>query len=561
MSQLGVEQKVARLAAAGASFVTIIVLTGNVSDPVNTPKFFLLGSFAVALLTMTFMQGKKFAVPKLTLGFNIVLIFFVFWSLISAIFSESPWVQNLYGVYGRNTGLLTYTFLAIWAYVMSRFVNRNSVRLIIKGFLLAGLVNVIYSAWVIAFGDFISWNNPYKAILGTFGNPNFISSFLGIFLTVIAALFVKVNKPLKLAGLALTPIVIFELLKADSLQGIVVAIVGVWLVSSYWIFQSVRNKAVGYLYFGAGLLLGGFGLLGITGSGPLVRVMAQPTVALREQYWFAAWKMGISHPVVGVGMDSYGDWYRRMRGAGALVNPGPNTVTNVSHNVFLDLLAFGGFPLLVSYLALTLLALVSIVVIIKKRQGYDPVFAAIAVIWATYQLQSLISINQIGLAIWGWITSGLLVGYSSMDSVEFSPKFITKNKNKESSNFFSPGIRGFIGLVAGALIAVPPLSSDMKWMAALKAQSVESLEESLAGNYLSPLNSARLAQATQTLERSGLNDLAIKYARIGVEFNPNYDDAWETLYYMKLATPGEKNNARRMLIMLDPLNPEWKNLP
>jgi hypothetical protein len=70
----------------------------------------------------------------------------------------------------------------------------------------------------------------------------------------------------------------------------------------------------------------------------------------------------------------------------------------------------------------------------------------------------------------------------------------------------------------------------------------------------------RLAQAAQTLERSGLNDLAIKYARLGVEFNPNYDDAWETLYYLKNSTAAERINAREQLIFLDPLNPEWKKL-
>jgi O-antigen ligase len=545
----------------GASLVTIIVLTGNVSDPVNAPKFFILGTFAVALLAMTFKQDRALDFRSLSSAYSAVLGFFVFWSLIAAIFSDSPLVQNVYGVYGRNTGLLTYTFLAIWAFAMSRLQKRDSIRQVVIGFLFAGLVNVIYCAWVIAFGDFIGWNNPYKAILGTFGNPNFISSFLGILLTVVVSISLKADKKLKLASAALIPIIIFELLKADSLQGIVIAVAGFWFVTSYWLLTTLKRRFVAYMYFVAGLTLGGLGVLGISGSGPLVRIMAQPTVALREQYWYAAWKMGINHPLLGVGMDSYGDWYRRMRGAGALIIPGPNVVTNVAHNVYLDIFAFGGFPLLLSYLALTLIGLIAIVLIIRKRQGYDPIFAAVAAIWATYQMQSLISINQIGLVVWGWVATGLLVGYSKLEFVETTVKAQTKNGKLNNANSFSTGIRGFIGLVIGALIAVPPLSADMKWMTALKAQNVESLEKSLTGDYLTPLNSLRLAQAAQTLERSGLNELAIKYARMGVEFNSNYDDAWETLYYMKLTTPEEKVKARKKLITLDPLNPEWKNLP
>jgi hypothetical protein len=31
--------------------------------------------------------------------------------------------------------------------------------------------------------------------------------------------------------------------------------------------------------------------------------------------------------------------------------------------------------------------------------------------WTCYQVQSLISINQVGLALWGWILTGALIAY------------------------------------------------------------------------------------------------------------------------------------------------------
>jgi hypothetical protein len=58
--------------------------------------------------------------------------------------------------------------------------------------------------------------------------------------------------------------------------------------------------------------------------------------------------MGNSHPLTGVGMDSYGDWYRRSRDAQALILPGPNTTTNAAHNVFIDVFAYGGYPLFIA---------------------------------------------------------------------------------------------------------------------------------------------------------------------------------------------------------------------
>ncbi|ASY14024.1 O-antigen ligase-like protein [Candidatus Planktophila dulcis] len=561
MRQLNAERSTARLAAIGAPLVTILVLTGSVSDPVNTPKLFLLGSLAFGLLAMWTANKENFHGPSLKSPFTVVVFIFIGWSTVAALKSESPFSQNFYGVYGRNTGLLAYTSLAICALVLSRLKHLSSVEVITRGFLFAGIVNVIYCAWVGIFGDFIGWNNPYKAILGTFGNPNFISSFLGMFLTAASAFFVTLNKRLKLAYFILAPILIWELLEANSLQGIVVAVVGVWLISSYWLYANFMKKLYATLFFAAGLGIGGLGLLGVIGKGPLLAAMAQPTVALREQYWFAAWRMGTNHPIFGVGLDTYGDWYRRMRGEGALINPGPNVVTNVAHNVYLDFLASGGFPLLASYVAITLIGGLSIIKVLRRRESFNPYFGAIAGLWATYHLQSLISINQIGLAIWGWIATGLLVSYSKIKSAELSSNMKAKSVKSENSQAFSPGIRGYVGLVVGALIAIPPLSADIKWMTALKAQNVESLEKSLAGNYFTPLSSMRLAQAAQTLERSGLSDLAIKYARIGIIHNPNYDDAWETIYYMKLATTEEKAMARQKLIELDPLNGEWKELP
>jgi hypothetical protein len=77
---------------------------------------------------------------------------------------------------------------------------------------------------------------------------------------------------------------------------------------------------------------------------------------------------------------------------------------------------------------------------------------------------------------------------------------------------------------------------------------------------MSPKNSYTLASAVQLLENSKLPDLAIKYARDGVAFNPNFLDAWKMLYYATRSTPFEKAKAKSEMIRLDPLNPEWKKL-
>jgi hypothetical protein len=92
------------------------------------------------------------------------------------------------------------------------------------------------------------------------------------------------------------------------------------------------------------------------------------------------------------------------------------------------------------------------------------------------------------------------------------------------------------------------------------SRQVENVEPALRGEYLSPISSYRLAEAVQLLENSKLPDLAIKYARIGVKFNPDYFEAWRFLYYATNSTADEKIEAKNQLMRLDPLNPAWKEL-
>ena len=122
-------------------------------------------------------------------------------------------------------------------------------------------------------------------------------------------------------------------------------------------------------------------------------------------------------------------------------------------------------------------------------------------------------------------------------------------------------MRAFLGLIVGILISIPPFTADVSYQTALNARSAASMEKALVSNYFKPTDSYRLANTVQVFEKSNLPELARKYAQIGVEFNPDYTDAWKMLYYVTGATKEEKVMAKTELIRLDPLNPAWKELP
>jgi hypothetical protein len=265
--------------------------------------------------------------------------------------------------------------------------------------------------------------------------------------------------------------------------------------------------------------------------------------------------MGKANPLTGVGMDSYGNYYRQFRPDRALTDtPGVATVTNAAHNVVIDFFAYGGYPLLLSYLAVIGLGFWAILRVTLRARAYDGVFVALAVTFLTYQLQSIISINQVGLAIWGWVLVGALIAYE-YTTRPASEEPAKKKVAKQKELIFSPQLVGGIGLVVGAIIAVPPMSGDSSWKSALESKNATTVESALTPTYLTPSDSYRYALAVQTFESSQLYDLAYKYAQAGVKFSPDAFDSWRMLHAISKSTQADKDLAVANMKRLDPKNP------
>ena len=200
---------------------TVVVVWGSVTDPVNTPKLFILGSSAFAAGAIALAIGAK-ELWRSSRLWLIGSIAFIVFSISAIVNSSSPFEQNIYGTYGRNTGFVTYLALLLISTAATLIRQKSNFNLIIYSLFAAGVANVAYCLWAIAFGDFIGWNNPYGNILGTFGNPNFIGAFLGIFITALAAYVVAPGISWKYRGLALITVAIglFEIKESHAVQGL-----------------------------------------------------------------------------------------------------------------------------------------------------------------------------------------------------------------------------------------------------------------------------------------------------------------------------------------------------
>jgi hypothetical protein len=268
--------------------------------------------------------------------------------------------------------------------------------------------------------------------------------------------------------------------------------------------------------------------------------------------------MTLDNPIFGVGLDSYGDWYRRSRTIEATLRRGPDITSNAAHNVFLDISAYGGFPLLLIYVALMVLVVVSSIKVIKRSQGFNAGFVGLLAAWVAFQAQSIISINQIGLALWGWILSGLIIGYEINTRtgnvvVEEKKKGKTGTKTVQASP--ATTLSMFIGLIVGVLVGMPPYVASAKFKGALESGNSTVVQEAA---YIWPTDPARMIQVAIALNENKLSSQGLQVATDAAERFPENFGVWATLSSMTMATEEQKAQALAQMKRLDPLNPTLK---
>ncbi len=377
-----------------------------------------------------------------------------------------------------------------------------------------------------------------------------------MFSSVLISILIHFRRAKRIFALSFLTLIfcLFEIYKSNAIQGRVLFIAGCGINLALFLWFERKN-----LWILGTALLGmlSSGILGILGAlqiGPLSSLIYKDSVSLRGEYWYAGFQMGKQNLFHGVGFDAYGDWYRFFRRSSSLVRPGIETVSNTAHNVYLDIFAFGGAPLVISYIVLNCFVLISILRVVRRRGDFDYIFVSLTGAWICYQLQSVISINQIGLAVWGWILGAALIAYDKAIP-NTNTETVKTVRKRHSQAIITPSLRAGLGFVIGLLVAVPPLSADMKWRASQMTRDASQVEASLKANYMNPINSFRLVNTVGVFHDSGLDALAHKYSQEAVRFNPNSFDLWRAVTYIKESTPEERKLAQNRMRTLDPLNP------
>ena len=542
------------LVLASGVVAGIIILPGISQDPINLPKMCVIVVIGISIFGLLLSSPRKYFNSGNKI-FSLLLSLFLIQISLVIFLADSPFSEQFYGTNGRNTGFLAYLgllFLALGANIgASNNLMKNATYLVAG----MGFVSAAYGLLQTIGSDPIKWNNPYNSVITFLGNPNFASSFMGICAVVTFAIGLRddISLSKRITLLLQVLLLVVLTLRSNSLQGTLVFLFGAVLVLLFYLKSKTRFSR--RIIINSYLLLVGIAaslaILGMLNIGPLGNYLYKLSVRQRGYYWQAARDMMLSTPVFGIGLDSYDSWYLLKRSANAAFNT-PDTQSNSAHNIFLDLGAGGGVPLFVINLLLSAITVSAIYRLLKRTSTYNWSIAAITSAWIAYEAQAVISINQLGIGVWGWILMGLIVGFEYKDrqpnEKDLSPQNFPKPRNKKvvSKNYIA-GMA--LGALIGSLLVFPVIRNDIEFR---KATSNSDAQNLINKAMAEPIDLNRTLIAANLLASSNLVEPSLKLIDLVISKNPRNYDAWKMKYKFTAKGSMDSEIAKQNLRKLNP---------
>lgn len=435
-------------------FLVTMYFQPNLTDPFNSPKMWILSVIASWLLGYVLIFRRIIFRENLKFSVIFWVAFFVISLVIASLFTEFKHTA-IFGVAQRRNGLITYMSLSVIFLASSMFMRFSNVRKLLTTTYLVATISMTYALIQISGNDFFKWNNPYNPIITTVGNPNFAAALMAIVGVIcFASIFVTSYKlGFRILAGVLNFLLLVAIYLSDARQGLLSYGIGVGIFLIFWIVM--KNKKLGLIAILTGLIMFVTSIFGMLQIGPLERFLYKPSVTVRGYYWRAAIEMFKEHPIFGVGIDRYGSYFKEFRLPGYPLNYGFELASTNAHNTFLQFFATGGLPLGISYLALNIFVLKRSLSSLKKYSGNQRViFTGILSAWVAFHSQSLVSIDNIGVSIWGWVLGGTLVGLSQPEPAEKNLGQSAYGRTKNQLNTSRALISGTVAICMLILSAV-----------------------------------------------------------------------------------------------------------
>jgi hypothetical protein len=229
----------------------------------------------------------------------------------------------------------------------------------------------------------------------------------------------------------------------------------------------------------------------------------------------------------------------------------------------LDFSSNGGFPLVIIYLALMVLVAISALRLLKRSSGFDPAVAGLIAVWIAYQAQSIISLNQLGLAVWGWIISGLIIGYEintrTPEQLQEVKAAVGKGRSAATAISEKVSAKTLVAMVTGGaiglLVGLPPFLASAQFKSAFESSDVVIIEKA-ASRW--PDEAMRYGQVAVVLQANKYDAQAQAVIDKALLKFPDEFGLWSVAAKLSTATPEQIAEAKAQMKRLDPFNPDLK---
>jgi O-antigen ligase len=525
-----------------AGMVTLALTPMFNSDSLIIPKLVLLSVLGMFMLPKVLENSKYIYHDKKLRLLAVLAIIFILQMVLSMLTSNTPFEQQFFGRTGRGLGFITYFSLIVILLSSAIFIKKSGLNKLLFWLVICSGITSVYSLMQ-RFGlDIFEWETKTNGIIGTLGNPNFQGSFAAMAL-IPALVYFWSPRTSRVYSLSFSFILIITIVVCQSTQGYITALasISIYLLIYAWYKGKPLFYSLLILVFSGGLVA----LAGMLNKGPLATYLYKISVQSRGEMWRTAFNAANNNPLLGTGLDSFGDFsllYRDQKTANGIAE-----FTDNAHNFFLQFAATSGYLLALVYLAIIALSFHSFIKLQREKNNFDKNLAAVFSAWLCFQLQSIISPASISTLTWNFIICGSLIGLSAQNWTTNESKFL---KPKHLTKVFS-----YFLLLSSILITYPLFNSDRL---ALKSIRTGDGDLAIVAAKSYPESVIRYSRIGTTLLTSGLYPQSLDVARSAVKFNPNAISAWILILVNESAPISERQKAKNEILRLDPFNKEVK---
>lgn len=546
----------------GSVLISITFWT-NFSDPFNPIKFILMLTVASWSIGYLVVYRKQIFNDYKSKSILLLIVVFLFSLFLATLNSDLKRIAFI-GEHQRNNGFLFYVTLSIILLTTATHFKFNDYKLLSTITLILGPLISVYGLFQINGKDFAQWNNPYNAIILTVGNPNFAGALLAM-LGVLAFGFGIANLKIRfrfLLSLVSILLIVSTIILSEARQGLIAVTLGIVIIIGVWLHYNA--KRISYVYLLASVIVGILVVCGMLQVGPLSQLLYKGSVTVRGYYWQAGINMFKENPWFGVGVDSYGNFFRQYRDVGYPLNYGFDITSTNAHNVFIQFFSTAGLFTGLAYLAIILFIFWHGLISIKKAQSNQRIYiTSVFSAWIALQSVSVISIDATGIAVWSWLLGGIVLSNCTSNNITTMPTQI-KQRNLDNPKYKSKQILLSTILLIPVLylsINVFKIENTIQSVRLAYNPKIEEngkfIRSQVFEIYQNPfINGTQLVELASFVATSGYSDDGLRILNMVIAKEPRNQDALDLLasYYHELKKPSDAVNLRLKIVKLDPYN-------